>query len=140
VFGYYVPTAGAVLWGGWLAINGHVSAGVATAVTLYVQQMVGPLDDLLSWLDEIQVGATSLARVIGVGEVPPDRFASGARPQGTELEVDRVRYAYRPGHDVLHGVSLDLQPGERLAVVGPSGAGKSTLGRLMAGIDGPREG
>jgi ABC-type multidrug transport system fused ATPase/permease subunit len=140
VFGYYVPTAGAVLWGGWLAVNGHVSAGVATAVTLYVQQMVGPLDDLLSWLDEIQVGATSLARVIGVGEVPPDRVASGARPDGTELEVDRVRYAYRPGRDVLHGVSLDLRPGERLAVVGPSGAGKSTLGRLRAGVDGPREG
>ena len=140
VFGYYVPTAGAVLWGGWLAINGHVSAGVATAVTLYIQQMVGPLDELLGWLDEIQVGATSLARVIGVGEVPTDRVASGARPQGTELEVDRVRYAYQQGRDVLHGVSLDLRPGERLAIVGPSGAGKSTLGRLMAGVDGPREG
>jgi ABC-type multidrug transport system fused ATPase/permease subunit len=140
VFGYYVPTAGAVVWGGWLTIHGHITAGVATAVTLYVQQLVGPLDELLGWLDEIQVGATSLARVIGVGEVPPDRVASGARPDGTELEVDRVRYAYRDGHDVLHGVSLDLRPGERLAVVGPSGAGKSTLGRLMAGIDGPREG
>ena len=41
---------------------------------------------------------------------------------------------------MLRGVSLDLRPGERLAIVGPSGAGKSTLGRLMAGIDGPREG
>jgi ABC-type multidrug transport system fused ATPase/permease subunit len=140
VFGYYVPTAGAVVWGGWLAVHGHVTVGVATAVTLYIQQMVGPLDELLSWLDEIQVGATSLARVIGVGEVPPDRVATGARPDGTEIEVDRVRYAYRQGHDVLHGVSLELRPGERLAVVGPSGAGKSTLGRLMAGIDAPRDG
>lgn len=37
-------------------------------------------------------------------------------------------------------MSLSLRPGERLAVVGPSGAGKSTLGRLLAGVDAPREG
>jgi ABC-type multidrug transport system fused ATPase/permease subunit len=140
VFGYYVPTAGAVLWGGYLAINGHITAGMATTVALFIQQMVGPLDEVLSWLDEIQVGATSLARVIGVGQVPPDRTPSGARPEGSDIDVDAVRYSYRPGHDVLRGVSLDLRPGERLAIVGPSGAGKSTLGRLMAGIDGPREG
>jgi ABC-type multidrug transport system fused ATPase/permease subunit len=139
VFGYYVPTAGAIVWGGWLAINGHITAGAATAVTLYIQQMTNPLDEVLSWLDEIQVGATSLARVIGVGDAP-DRRATGEHPDGSELVVDDVRYAYRPDHDVLRGVSLDLQPGERLAIVGPSGAGKSTLGRLMAGIDGPREG
>ncbi|TPG19040.1 ABC transporter ATP-binding protein [Pedococcus bigeumensis] len=140
VFGYYVPTAGAIVWGGWLVINGHITAGAATAVTLYIQQMVNPLDEVLSWLDEIQVGATSLARVIGVGAVPPDRTATGEQPDGADITVDDIRYSYRPGHDVLRGVSLDLRPGERLAIVGPSGAGKSTLGRLMAGIDGPREG
>jgi ABC-type multidrug transport system fused ATPase/permease subunit len=139
-FGYFLPVAGAVLWGGLLAMNGHITAGAATAVTLYIHQMVGPLDDVLMWLDEIQVGATSLARVIGVGEVPPDRVSTGAQPEGARLDVDDVHYAYRSGRDVLHGVSLDLVPGERLAIVGPSGAGKSTLGRLMAGIDGPRRG
>jgi ABC-type multidrug transport system fused ATPase/permease subunit len=51
-----------------------------------------------------------------------------------------VRYAYVADRDVLHGIDLDLEPGERVAVVGPSGAGKSTLGRLLAGIHPPREG
>jgi len=138
--GFFLPIATSVLWGGWLAWNGHVSVAAATAVTLYIQQMLDPLGELISWLDEIQFAATSLARILGVSEVPPDRVATGARPDGKEVDVDDVRYAYRSGRDVLHGVSLGLVPGERLAIVGPSGAGKSTLGRLLAGIDGPRTG
>jgi ABC-type multidrug transport system fused ATPase/permease subunit len=139
-FAYLMPVAGALLWGGWLARNGHASVGTVTAVALYIQQLADPLDDLLSWLDEIQVGATSLARVIGIGDVPPDRAPTGETPSDAQIQVRDVRYSYRAGRDVLKGVSLALRPGERLAVVGPSGAGKSTLGRLLAGVDGPREG
>ena len=138
--GFFLPIATSVLWGGWLAWNGHISIAAATAVTLYIQQLLDPLGELISWLDEIQFAATSLARILGVSEVPPDRVATGAVPEGEDIDVDDVRYAYRTGRDVLHGVSLGLVPGERLAIVGPSGAGKSTLGRLMAGIDGPRTG
>jgi ABC-type multidrug transport system fused ATPase/permease subunit len=138
--GFFLPIATSVLWGGWLAWEGHISIAAATAVTLYVQQLLDPLGELISWLDEIQFAATSLARILGVAEVPPDRVASGAQPVGEQMEVDDVRYSYRQGRDVLHGVSLRLEPGERLAIVGPSGAGKSTLGRLLAGIDGPRTG
>jgi ABC-type multidrug transport system fused ATPase/permease subunit len=139
-FAYLVPVAATLLWGGWLVARGQTTIGVVTAVTLYVQQMAGPLDDLLSWLDEIQVGATSLARVIGIADVPPDRAPTGETPKGRDIGVDDVRYSYRAGRDVLKGVSLDLRPGERLAIVGPSGAGKSTLGRLLAGIDAPSSG
>ena len=138
--GFFLPIATSVLWGGWLVWNGHLTIAAATAVTLYVQQLLDPLGELISWLDEIQFAGTSLARILGVSEVPPDRVATGERPEGEQVDVDDVRYSYREGRDVLHGVSLGLVPGERLAIVGPSGAGKSTLGRLMAGIDGPRTG
>lgn len=139
-FGYFLPVAATLLWGGYLAADGRASVGQVTAVTLYVLQLMGPVDELLSWLDEIQVGAASFARIIGIGDVPDDRTASGRVPADEEIVATDVRYAYREGHDVLAGVSLDLVPGERLAVVGPSGAGKSTLGRLLAGIHGPRTG
>lgn len=139
-FAYIAPIAVTLVWGGWLVSAGQTSIGVVTAVALYVQQLADPLDELLSWLDEIQVGATSLARVIGIAEVPPDRVATGEVPDGQDLLVSGARYAYRAGRDVLRGVDLDLRPGERLAIVGPSGAGKSTLGRLLAGIDGPSAG
>ena len=137
---YLLPVVATLAWGGWLAARDIVTVGQVTTVVLYMVQIVDPVDRLVSWLDEIQIGATSLARLVGIAYVPPDRGESGELPKDDHVRAAQVRYAYREGHDVLHGIDLDLRPGERLAVVGPSGAGKSTLGRLLAGIHPPRTG
>ncbi len=139
-FAYVLPVAAALGWGGWLVSNGHASLGQVTAVALYVVQLADPVDRLISWLDEIQIGATSFARLVGIAHVPPDRIATDDEPAHERLAAHDVRYAYVDGRDVLHGIDLKLTPGERVAVVGPSGAGKSTLGRLLAGIHPPRAG
>ncbi|GAA0845787.1 ABC transporter ATP-binding protein [Streptosporangium amethystogenes subsp. fukuiense] len=138
--GYVIPIVATLVIGGLFHFQGWVSVAQVTAATLYVQQLIDPLDRLLMWIDELQVGGASMARLLGVAEVPDDREATSAAPEGSELAADDVRYAYREGHDVLHGIDLLVKPGERLAMVGPSGAGKSTLGRLLAGIHGPRTG
>ncbi len=138
--GYVIPIVATLVIGGLFHIQGWVSLEQVTAATLYVQQLIDPLDRLLMWIDELQVGGASMARLLGVAEVPDDREPGSAAPEGSELKADGVRYAYREGHDVLHGIDLTVRPGERLAMVGPSGAGKSTLGRLLAGVHGPRTG
>ncbi len=137
---FAIAIAVTLAWSGWLAINGHVSIGAATTVTLYVVQINDPLDRIVSWLDELQIGQTSLARLVGVSVVKDDRPLKGPEPTNETITMDNVHYAYREGHDVLNGVTLTVRPGERLAIVGPSGAGKSTIGRLLAGIDAPRIG
>lgn len=138
--GLFLPIAVALLWGGWLSWQGLVSIGALTTVVLYLQQLLDPIAEVIGWLDEIQYASTSASRILGVAEVPSDRQATGALPASEVIEARDVRYGYRTNHDVLHGVSLTLIPGERLAIVGPSGAGKSTLGRLLAGIDAPTQG
>ncbi|TDW65870.1 ABC transporter ATP-binding protein [Kribbella pratensis] len=138
--GYLVPVVGTLLFGGWLHLNGHASLGAVTAAVLYVNQLIDPVDRLLSWLDELQSGGAAFARLLGISDVPDDRTPSGQQPSSELVEARDVRFSYVDGRDVLHGVDLTIQPGERIAVVGPSGAGKSTLGRLVAGIHPPRTG
>lgn len=135
--GYLVPTVATLRVGGFLHYQGHASLGDVTAATLYVQFLIDPLDRLISWADELQIGAASLARLLGVAEVPDDRTPTGRTPHHDDIEARGVRFSYTEGREVLHGIDLSLSHGERLAVVGPSGAGKSTLGRLLAGIHPP---
>ncbi|HET6211588.1 MAG TPA: ABC transporter ATP-binding protein [Micromonosporaceae bacterium] len=139
--GYVLPVVSALLLGGWFYVEGWVTLGQVTAAALYVQQLIDPVDRILSWLDELQVGGASLARLLGVSNVPEDRGDRDAVPPRDErLVADDVHFSYVDGREVLHGISLSVTPGERLAMVGPSGAGKSTLGRLLAGIHPPGRG
>ncbi|MER7475388.1 ABC transporter ATP-binding protein [Micromonospora sp. NPDC000018] len=137
---YPLPVAAVLLAGGFLLTRGEVSLGAVVAAAFYLQQAIDPLDRILQWTEQAQRGFASFARVLGVGEVPPESPGRAAAPAGEQLVVRGARFGYADGPDVLRGIDLTVRPGERLAVVGPSGAGKSTLARLLAGIDPPREG
>jgi ABC-type multidrug transport system fused ATPase/permease subunit len=136
---YALPIGAVLLVGGFLIERGIVSLGDVVAAALYLQQAIDPLDRLLQWIEQAQRGLASYARVLGVGQVPPESSGRAA-PAGRRLVVRGATFSYADRRDVLHGIDLEVEPGERLAIVGPSGAGKSTLARLLAGIDRPREG
>ncbi len=139
-FAFAISPVVVLVWGAWAVTQGHASVGAVTTILLYSTQLIGPVWDLVFWLDETQVAATSMARIIGIGEVENDRIAKDSAPEHERISGTGIEYAYREGHNVLHGINIDLVPGERLAVVGPSGAGKSTLGRMLAGIHPPTGG
>ncbi|HZL74428.1 MAG TPA: ABC transporter ATP-binding protein, partial [Propionibacteriaceae bacterium] len=139
-FAYDTPLVMVLILGAIGYVNGWVTLGQVTAATLYVQALVEPLDRLIRNVDRLQVGIASTCRLLGIAAVPQDREPGDELPAGNQLVGRNLRFAYRDDHDVLHGIDLALDPGERLAIVGPSGSGKSTLGRLMSGINRPRTG
>lgn len=137
---YVLPVAGVLLCGGFLHAHGSVSLGTVVSCAVYLQQLAGPLDEVLMRTEQLQAGSASFARVEGLARAPRSATDGSAVPADDRIDVRGVRYAYERGGEVLRGVDLTVRPGERLAVVGPSGAGKTTLSRLLAGVDAPTEG
>ncbi|WP_258349302.1 ABC transporter ATP-binding protein [Saccharopolyspora gregorii] len=130
--------AGVVLLLGVLAHrHGLVGLGELTAVVVYVQLLGGPLNELLTWVDELQIGNAALRRVLGADRIPTPEIPDSPPPRGHAIRLRDVRFGYRPGHEVLRGVDLDVREGERIVLVGASGAGKSTLAKLVAGVHAP---
>lgn len=123
----------------WLVRDGAIDIGAATAAALYFIRLFDPINTLLFLVDEVQSAGASLARLVGVAELPaPPEVERADEHPG--LQLRGIHHAYTPGRDVLHDVDLTVAPGERVALVGVSGSGKTTLARLAAGVEPPQRG
>ncbi|WP_432882109.1 ABC transporter ATP-binding protein [Kribbella sp. CA-245084] len=136
-----LPVVGVLLIGGALYLHDLVSLGIVVTATVYLRQLVGPLDTVMVWIEQLQGAGASYARVEGLADIPQaEQTPRAENVAGDRIRVDNAHYSYTGARDVLHGIDLVVQPGERLAIVGTSGAGKSTLARLLAGLDRPHIG
>src|SRR5690606_32404761 len=116
---FSLPRVITLVVGALLYSRGAVTLGQLTTAMLYIETFYGPFDRLVGTVDRLQVGIASTTRLLGIAEVPPDRTPGTASPEGSDLAGRGLRYAYRDGQDVLHGIDLSLRHGERLAIVGP---------------------
>lgn len=138
---YAIALSLVLLSGAWMYGEGAIALGSLIAVLLYVRQVSAPLDTVLLWLESLQSGIASFARVEGLAGADITTTPSSAEvPSGAGVEVSGVSFAYEHGPTVLHHVDLTIQPGENIVIVGASGAGKSTFARLLVGIETPTSG
>ncbi|WP_371681389.1 ABC transporter ATP-binding protein [Streptomyces sp. NBC_01276] len=117
--GYVLPVVATLLVGGLLYADGRVSLAAVTATTLYMQQITGPVDTLLFWMDELQVGGASLARVLGVGPAA----AGDAGPAAGPATGTRTGTGVDTGPDTDTGTGTGTAIGTGAARPAGSGAG-----------------
>jgi len=125
-----------ILWyAGMRSWGVDVSFGTLVAFVAYIEQFFIPIRDLSSRYTIFQSAMAGAERVFDLLDHPePDAVVNGKGRDGDPdlaFELDAVTFAYRPGVDVLHDVTLRARRGEKIAVVGPTGSGKSTIASLL---------
>ncbi len=127
-----------VLWeGGRLVLDGALTPGTLVAFLLYAVTIAGAVSSLAGFWSNLQEASGAARRIFELLDHPrelkePERPRSLPRPVEGRVTYDGVRFRYGPDlPEVLHGIDLELESGETVALVGASGAGKSTLASLL---------
>ncbi|MFD7441376.1 ABC transporter ATP-binding protein [Streptomyces sp. NPDC059909] len=135
-----VPALGQVAMlalGGWLATRGQITLGTFVAFSTYLAQLVGPVRMLAMVLTVGQQARAGVERVLELIDTEPtikDGTKELPANAPATVEFDDVSFSYGDGdaaRPVLDGFSLEIRPGETVAVVGSSGSGKSTVSLLL---------
>jgi ATP-binding cassette subfamily B protein len=130
---------------GGVLVHAHtITIGTITAFVLYLQNLFDPVQQLSQLFNMLQSAGAALNKLFGVLDTPsPVQERAGAvdLPERGVLEAVDLTFKYAPDAPVvLDDVSIQIKPGERLALVGPTGAGKSTLAKLLSRMYDPTDG
>ena len=131
-------STGLVLWFGGSFVLGEtngVTLGIVTAFVLYIERFFGPIQELATRWDTMQAAMASSERVFEIldtDETISDQTDAIALPKITgNVAFENVGFEYEKGRPVLREVSINADPGDRIALVGATGAGKTTIINLL---------
>ena len=126
--------AGVGLVGALYAVRGGITIGQLSVFLSYANQYTKPFNEISGVVTELQNALACAARVFELldaeDQVPEAENAAPLQPDG-HVQLQDVSFRYLPDRPLIEGLSLDVQPGQRIAIVGPTGCGKTTLINLL---------
>ncbi|MCB0033468.1 MAG: ABC transporter ATP-binding protein, partial [Anaerolineales bacterium] len=131
-----LATAIVLFWGGRFVADGSVTLGIMVAFIAYVTRFFQPIQELSRIYTTMQSAMAGGEEVLRLLHTPPDIVD---RPDAVEMpqihgriELNDINFRYAAtGAEVLHHINLQIEPGQKLALVGPTGAGKTTIANLI---------
>ena len=120
--------------GGIGIINGNLSLGVITAMSTYSSSLMRPIQSVASLASTIQSTIASAERVFELlDEEPmtPDMEPIMGLENPKVIRFEHVKFSYDPSKPLITDLSIEVKPGDKVAIVGPTGAGKTTLVNLL---------
>lgn len=131
-----LSVAATSLLGGWLALQDIVSVGVLATFVVYIMNFFRPMRGIAMVYNQLQSALAGAERIFAVLDAEPTvTDAPHAKPLADirgQVSFQQVSFAYQPGSPVLEDISLDVAPGQTVALVGPTGAGKTTIISLLS--------
>mgnify|MGYP000730351849 FL=1 len=126
--------AGVGLVGALYAVRGGITIGQLSVFLSYANQYTKPFNEISGVVTELQNALACAARVFELldaeDQLPEAENAATLQPDG-HVQLQDVSFRYLPDRPLIEGLSLDVQPGQRIAIVGPTGCGKTTLINLL---------
>ena len=133
-FVHTIVSAGVGLVGALYAVRGGITIGQLSVFLSYANQYTKPFNEISGVVTELQNALACAARVFELldaeDQVPEAENAAALQPDG-HVQLQDVSFRYLPDRPLIEGLSLDVQPGQRIAIVGPTGCGKTTLINLL---------
>ena len=122
------------LTGALLALGGGISVGQLSVFLSYANQYAKPFNEISGVVTELQNALACIQRVFDLLDAPdqiPDAAGAAVLEPDGRVRLENVSFSYVPERPLIEHFHLDVQPGQRIAIVGPTGCGKTTLINLL---------